>query len=277
MIFRWQNRKVILLFLVVVLLTGLLMFSAREGDNVSLVEYYVSGAVAPVQRALASVVDLGRRTTRYVLELRQLGRDNARLRAELAALQFQNTNLLEAKAEAERLRELLNYRDERPLLPLTMARVISRGFVAWHSDLIIDRGSRHGISVDDPVVTPSGAVGRIIEVTESTATVLLITDPRSGIAAMVQASRHGAIAEGDPGARGMVRLPRLPRDFAISEGDVITTSGLGAIFPRDQIFVIGHVQEIFVSADGLLKFARIMPAVDLERLEEVFVLRRGAP
>lgn len=272
-----RNRQLILLALVAFGLMGLLMFSAREGANVSFVEHYVSGAVAPVQRAVASVVDLGRRTTRYILELRNLGRDNARLRAELATLQYQNTNLLESKAEAERLRELLAYRDERPLLPLTMARVVSRGLVAWHSELIIDRGSRHGITLDDPVVTPSGAVGRIIEVTESTATVLLITDPRSGIAAMVQDSRLGAIAEGDPSARGMVRLPRLPRDFVINVGDVIVTSGLGAFFPRDQVFVIGHVQEIFVSADGLLKFARIVPAANLDRLEEVFVLRRGAP
>jgi len=272
-----SNRQVILLALVAFGLLGLLMFSAREGATVSLVEYYVSSALAPLQRAVASVVDLGRDTTRYILELRNLGRDNARLRAELATLQLQNTNLLESKAEVERLRELLMYRDERPALPLTMARVISRGLVAWHSELIIDRGSRHGITLGDPVVTPSGAVGRIIEVTDSTSTVLLITDPRSGIAAMVQDSRLVAIAEGDPSARGMVRLPRLPRDFTINVGDVILTSGLGAIFPRDQVFVIGHVHEIFVSADGLLKFARIVPAANLDRLEEVFVLRRGAP
>ena len=272
-----RNRQLILVALVAFGLLGLLMFSARERANISFVERHISGAAAPLQRAVAAAVDFGRRTTRFFVELRHLSRDNERLRAEIATLQFQNANLLENKAEAERLRELLAYRDERPLLPLTLARVVSRGLVAWHSEVIIDRGSRHGITRDDPVVTPSGAVGRIIEVTESTSTVLLITDPRSGIAAMVQASRLVAIAEGDPSARGMVRMPRLPRDFAINEGDVIVTSGIGAIFPRDQVFVIGHVQEIFVSADGLLKFARIVPAVNLDRLEEVFVLRRGAP
>lgn len=272
-----KNRQAILLVGVVLVLMGLLMFSAQDGARVSLVERLIVRAMAPVQGAAASVVDLGRRLGRFVLELGDLRRDNERMRVELDELRFKYINLVEAELEAERLRELLAYRQTRPELPLTMARIISRGLVAWHSEVIIDRGTRHGIRVGDPVVTPVGAVGRIIEVRDDTATVLLITDPRSGVAAMVQEKRLAAIAEGDPSRLGMVRLPRLPRDFDIAVGDLITTSGLGGVFPREQVFIIGSVQEIFVSADGLLKFARIRPAVDISRLEEVLVMRRGAP
>ncbi|MBT9158399.1 MAG: Cell shape-determining protein MreC [Firmicutes bacterium] len=272
-----KNRQAILLVGVVLVLMGLLMFSAQDGARVSLVERLIVRAMAPVQGAAASVVDLGRRLGRFVLELGDLRRDNERMRVELDELRFKYINLVEAELEAERLRELLAYRQTRPELPLTMARIISRGLVAWHSEVIIDRGTRHGIRVGDPVVTPVGAVGRIIEVRDDTATVLLITDPRSGVAAMVQENRLAAIAEGDPSRLGMVRLPRLPRDFDIAVGDLITTSGLGGVFPREQVFIIGSVQEIFVSADGLLKFARIRPAVDISRLEEVLVMRRGAP
>ncbi|MBT9152581.1 MAG: Cell shape-determining protein MreC [Firmicutes bacterium] len=272
-----KNRQAILLVGVVLVLMGLLMFSAQDGARASLVERLIVRAMAPVQGAAASVVDLGRRLGRFVLELGDLQRDNERMRVELDELRFKYINLVEAELEAERLRELLAYRQTRPELPLIMARIISRGLVAWHSEVIIDRGTRHGIRVGDPVVTPVGAVGRIFEVRDDTATVLLITDPRSGVAAMVQENRLAAIAEGDPSRLGMVRLPRLPRDFDIAVGDLITTSGLGGVFPREQVFIIGSVQEIFVSADGLLKFARIRPAVDISRLEEVLVMRRGAP
>ncbi|MDP3486559.1 MAG: rod shape-determining protein MreC, partial [Bacillota bacterium] len=112
-------------------------------------------------------------------------------------------------------------------------------------------------------------------VSQSTAKVLLITDPRSALVAVVQASRDGAIAEGDLSVPGMIRLKSLPRDFRVSVGDLVITSGLGGVFPREHSFVIGTVFEIFVSSDGLLKYARIMPAVDFARLEEVLVIRKS--
>ncbi len=49
------------------------------------------------------------------------------------------------------------------------------------------------------------------------------------------------------------------------------------MFPRDHAFVIGVVAEVVTSADGLLKYARVVPAVDFGRLEEVLVVRRVTP
>lgn len=274
--FWGRNRQIITLVLTVFLLTGLLSFSARDRVGVTLLEQGIRRAVAPVQRATAFVVSQGRSAGKFVSDLMTARQESERLRVELDNLRFQYNNLVEAKLEAERLQVLLGYRNEQQSLDLIMGKVISRGLTSWHNELIIDRGSNHGISLSDPVLTYAGAVGRIIEVSATTAKVLLLTDPRSGIAAVVQNSRDGAVAEGDPSIPGMIRLTRLPRDFQVVVGDLVVTSGLGGVFPRDHSFVIGTVAEIFISADGLLKFARIMPAVDFARVEEVLILRMGS-
>jgi len=274
----WARNRQTILFVVVVLgLTGLLMFSAQSGAREGIFERLLAVVLAPIQRGTSAVVGFGRGIGRFVFELHDLRGENERLRQEITALRAEQIVLVEAGLEARRLRELLGYRDVQPELPLTMAKVISRGLVAWHSEIIIDRGAQSGLSLGDPVVSPLGAVGRIIEIGEKTATVLLLTDPRSAVAATVQESRLTSVAEGDPSRLGKIRLPRLPRDFAISVGDQVTTSGLGGVFPSGQIFAIGRVSEIFVSSDGLLQFARIEPAVDFSRLEEVLVIRRRSP
>jgi len=212
-----------------------------------------------------------------VRELSALRSDNERLRRELAELDFKYQNLVEARLELERVRALLGYREEQVALDLVMARVISRGITTWHHEVVIDRGLAHGVQAGDAVVTHRGAVGRIIEVFSTSARVLLITDPRSAVAAVVQNGRDGAIAEGDSGVLGMVRMARLPWDFPITVGDLVVTSRLGDVFPRDHAFAIGVVNEIVLSSDGLLKQARIKPAVEFGRLEEVLVVRRGQP
>lgn len=275
--FWGRNRQTITLVLIVFLLTGLLSFSARDQVGATLLEQAIRRAVAPLQRATAFVVSQGRGVGKSIADLLAAKSENERLKAELENLKFQFNNLVEASLEVERLRLLLDYRTEERALDLVMGKVISRGLASWQSEIVIDRGKKHGLKVNDPVVTYAGAVGRITEVSELSAKVLLVTDPRSGLAAVVQNSRDGAIAEGDPSLPGMIRLTRLPRDFQVAVGDVVVTSGLGGIFPREHSFVIGTVSEIFVSGDGLLKFARIMPAVDFARLEEVLVLRTVRP
>lgn len=275
--FWGRNRSVITLLLAVFVLMVLLSFSARDIVGVTWVERALHRLGAPIQRAVAVVVSFGREVAQSVRELSVLRRDNERLRRELDALTLQYQNLVEARLELERIRGLLAYREEQAALDLILARVISRGITTWHHEVVIDRGLMHGVQAGDAVVTHRGAVGRVIEVFSTSARVLLITDPRSAVAAVVQNGRDGALAEGDSSMLGMVRMSRLPWDFPIGVGELVVTSRLGEVFPRDHAFAIGVVAEIATSADGLLKQARIEPAVDFGRLEEVLVVRRGQP
>ncbi|MBT9134279.1 MAG: Cell shape-determining protein MreC [Firmicutes bacterium] len=275
--FLGRNRSVITLLLAVFVLMVLLSFSARELVGVSWIERALHRLGAPFQHSVAVVVSFGREVAQSVRELSTLRRDNARLQSELEALNFKYQNLVEARLELERIRALLAYREEQAALDLILARVISRGLTTWHHEVVIDRGFAHGVQTGDAVVTHRGAVGRVIEVFSTSARVLLITDPRSAVAAVVQNGRDGALAEGDSSMLGGVRLARLPWDFPVAAGELVITSRLGDVFPRDHAFVIGVVAEVVTSADGLLKYARVVPAVDFGRLEEVLVVRRVTP
>jgi rod shape-determining protein MreC len=53
-------------------------------------------------------------------------------------------------------------------------------------------------------------------------------------------------------------------------GDRIVTSGLGGTFPPG--LTIGRVSHIVLEDRGLFKRASITPIVDLNRLEEVFII-----
>jgi rod shape-determining protein MreC len=268
-----RNKNTVVILVTIFVLTGLVSFSSRDRVAQTLLEKWIQRTVAPVQRATAFIVYQGRQLGRSITEIGSLRRENERLLAELEGLRFQFNNLLESSLEVERLRLLLDYREGNQDLDLIMGRIIARGAATWQHEIILDRGSNHGVSLSDPVVTHTGAVGRVVEVSPTTSKILLITDPRSGVATVIQDSRDGAIVEGDPMAAGMLRIPRLPRDVAVDIGDAVVTSGLGGIFPRDHSFMIGTVASVTVSSDGLLQTISIRPAVDFSRLEEVLIVR----
>lgn len=273
MSFFRNNRQIISLTLIVFVLTGFVTFSARDRVAQTFIEVWIQRTVAPIQRATAFVVYQGRSLGRYLAELGTLRRDNEALRAEIDSLRYQYNLLIEAGQESGRLRALLDYHTDNEDLDLIMARIVSRGLTSWQHEIVIDRGTNHGISLRDPVLTHAGAVGRVVQVGPTSARVLLITDPRSGLAARVQDTREGGVVEGDPASPGLLRMANLPHDIVIEPGARVVTSGLGGIFPGDKPFLVGTVLSVTRSPDGLVQTVSVQPAVDFWRLEEVLVLR----
>ena len=85
------------------------------------------------------------------------------------------------------------------------ARVIARSPSSLYSDVTIDKGSSDGVRVDQPVVNGAGLVGKVKEVSDGNAVVMLITDPEFGVSA-------NTLASGEPGSVAS-RCRRSPGDL----------------------------------------------------------------
>ena len=119
-----------------------------------------------------------------------------------------------------------------------------------------------------PVVTERGLVGRIFHVYPRTSDIMLITDPRSSVNVMTQASRAPGILRGKVGELPVMEL--IPPDVEISVGEIIITSGLGGHFPKG--LVVGQIVEIVKNDDLMFQTAVIQPTVDFDRMELVLVI-----
>ena len=71
-------------------------------------------------------------------------------------------------------------------------------------------------------------------------------------------------------------LTYLPAEADVQAGDLVTTSGLGGVFPKG--VSIGVVTSVIVDKSRSVKTARIQPSADLEHLEEAFLrVKRRLP
>ena len=68
----------------------------------------------------------------------------------------------------------------------------------------------------------------------------------------------------------IVKVENIPLDSKIKEGDVIMTSGLGMIYPKE--IRIGEVMSVETDNVKVMKSAIIKPYVDFNKLEELFVV-----
>lgn len=204
-----------------------------------------------------------------IIDLHNLAKNNAALKARLDSLEPKLALLDELKSENDRLRESLGFQNKNrygaALLP---AMVIGRGASTWNSLIEINRGAGSAVRVNMPVIVKAGLVGKIIEVSRFSAKVLLLTDPLFSAAAADQRSRDYGVAEGY--APNKLRLKYVKAGGDIVPGDLIVTSAISSLFPSG--LPVGTVSRAAKKESDLFYEVEIAPAADLSKLEEVFVV-----
>lgn len=267
---KWWKQAVAAIVLAGVLIAAMSITVPDERAELTPIECGVRDLTAPILGAMTragnglwsgvrSVFSLGR--SAEMDELRQRIRD---LEGELVSVE-------ELRLENERLRELLNYRNEQDEHVLLLARVIGRDPGNWFETVRLNRGSADGVGTGMPVVLPSGLVGRVLDVSEHSSTVLLITDPQGGVGTLVQETRTPGVVKGNLDRAGHLVMSYLTREHTIEPGQAVVTSGFGGVFPDG--IPVGRVVEVKNDPSGLTQSAEVVPMVDFNHLEEVYIIR----
>ncbi len=202
--------------------------------------------------------------------LEELERDTAQLRVENRSLKATNQALRDVEREVNRLRLALNYR-ERDVFKLVPAEIVTRDASTWWRTVTINRGKRDGIEGDMAVVTDVGLVGKTTTVSDSIAVVLLVSDENCRVAVQVEGTREQGIVVGERVAGALtplLDLNFLSKQANLQPGQKAYSSGVGGVFPSG--LLLGSVKEFRVRE--LDAQARLTPAVDLSKLEDVFVV-----
>ncbi|WP_318261679.1 rod shape-determining protein MreC [Zhongshania marina] len=194
--------------------------------------------------------------------------ENERLRSESLILNAKLQKYIELRAENVRLRELMNS-GERVNDTVLVAEVIAVASDPNRHQLMVDKGSRDGAFLGQPVIDANGLLGQITEVGILQSRVLLITD--SAHALPVRVSRNGlrAIAEGT-GLIDELALTHVAATTDIQVGDLLVSSGLGGRFPSG--YPVGEVVEVSIDPGKPFAEVRARPMAKLDRSRNVLLV-----
>ena len=260
-----RRRPYVLLAIALLFQILLLAVQIKRPDGARLIRVWAVEMLTPAERAGAWLLDRAGGAWSGYIGLVRANRENQRLRDEVGQLTLRNSELESRAAEAQRLSALLEFRDAHPDAPLLAARVIGADAGAGRA-VYLNRGQHDGVQPNMAVITPEGAVGKVLEVYSTTAQVLLLTDKSSGAGALLAASRAQAAAKGT--GEPLLLLDFVSNDQEVAPGERVLTSGMDRIFPKD--LPLGTVVDVRPGSD--FKQIRVRPAARLDQLEEVFVV-----
>lgn len=266
---RQSNQRFLLIFFVLAALIGIVL---NEAGYLESIQGFILRLISPLQARLATVVETSGGLFRAARDLRDLRQRNEELEETYAQILIENVALREAAQENAILRQFFNFAQQHPGFQLiggeVKAQVIGRDPSNFVHSLIIDAGEAQGVKRGMPVIVPLGLVGRVQSVGPNWAKVLLITDPRSSVSALIQTSRVTGQVQGQ--VDGELVMKYISQEETVNEGEIVLTSGLGGNFPKG--LVIGQVRSVQRRDSDLFQQATVHPTVNFDRLEMVLVV-----
>lgn len=276
-----RRRRAILVALIVTSLVLLSAhFSEAESGPLHAIQRGVATLLSPLESVANAALKPGRDLVNWFDETFEARGENEQLREDLAEARAQLAETQTALGENEEFRAMLALNDELGLDPSyepVTTRIIARSPSVINATLGIDAGSGEGIEVDDPVISGAGLVGRITEVTASTAQVQLITDPRNAVSAQIDPDGPQGIVEPVAGDPDDLRLDFVSDEEEVEEGQMLITAGwsdgeISSAYPHG--IPIGEVTETTLGEQDFQQVT-VRPFVDLRDLEYVQVLTGG--
>lgn len=269
----FRSMKFRVLLCILALLTGVMLYSLKSGAHTDYLTRALQSVTAPARRLSAAIsTDVNRKLDTY-FESKAYRDENARLRAEIAALNEQLIGYDDAIQELETLRDQLGIKEKHNDFVLSEpCKVLMPAANDMTRTFMIDQGEDDGITLNSPVICADGLIGVVTELSAGYATVTTVLSPELSVGAVVLQTGDSGIVEGDLRYAGSdrIRMMYLDENSTAQEGDLVMTAGTTGLFPYG--LPVGNITEVGIEDSGLARYAVLAPSVDLSALESVTVL-----
>jgi rod shape-determining protein MreC len=137
--------------------------------------------------------------------------------------------------------------------------------------LIIDKGSKHGITPEMAIVSSRGVVGIVRNVAKNYSAVLSLLNTNVAISAKLKNSGHFGTLRWDGRNIQYCYLSDIPNHVKIDNGDTIVTSGYSTIFPEG--IMIGVAADVNKSEDLNFFQIKVRLSEDFGSLTHVYAVK----
>lgn len=265
-----SQRQKYVFFAVVTLAVCTLAFYIhrhRQGRT-GYVDNILISVTGALQKQVSFFVRGAKSLADHYLFLVQTRQKNEELQRELEYLRTKLAALKDVEGENERFRRALRLKDSTDET-LVAAHVIAHDVSTDYFGIRINRGSEDGVEAGMGVISTAGLVGRVLRVTSHYSDVRTLIDPNSNVDVIVQRSRARGIVSGQS-KQLTCKLRYVDRLDDVKVSDTVVASGFGDVFPEG--LLVGYVTAVIPNPSGVLQSVSVRTAVDMHRLEEVFIV-----
>lgn len=250
-----------------------LIIATFKRENKSMIESGAGAALNPVQSIVYKATNRVKESVDFFLNFSEVKEENKNLITENEKLKDKLLEYSDLADENERLRQILNFTEEHNNYDYVGCDIIGYPNNNISDGYFINKGENANIQKGMVVVAAQGLVGQVTSVGSNWSIVQSLANENIVVAVMADSTREATgYIKGykDRQNRNLAKVYDLPIDSEIKEGNVIMTSGVGMLYPKE--IRIGEVTKVEEDKVKVMKSAIVKPYVDFNKLEELFVI-----
>ncbi|MBM6859673.1 rod shape-determining protein MreC, partial [Clostridium saudiense] len=230
----FKNKLAVTIIVLSVAFLGIIIFSVKNGSNS--ISSGMGSVVSPLQKIVYKVNDKIKSSVDFFVNFSKVKQENEELKVKNSELENQMVEYSALKDENERLRQVLKLKDSKSNYDYVGVNIIGYSGGTVSRGYIVDKGTNDGIEKDMIVINYQGLVGKVTQAESNYSVVETILNENMAVSVMVDSTRETTgILRGykENKNEDLVKAYNFPIDSEIKEGDVILTSGLGMIYPKE--------------------------------------------
>ena len=194
-------------------------------------------------------------------------------------LELQNQLLLE---ENKNLKRIL-FNSETPTksfdsinsigFEVMTASVIKNSYSKTNNFITINKGSKHGIGIDNGVISSNGVVGIIDKTTTNYSRLISILNTNFLLNAKFKNSNYFGVLSWNGKNINKVQLKDIPKQAKIKIGDTIVTGGNSLIFPKG--ILIGYIQSFKLDNSENYLELEVNLSTDMTNIENLYIINNN--
>lgn len=262
-----------ILICIAALLLGLMTYIAVSGGFQTVPEQIINTITSPFVTAADAISDGVGGFIDKLVNADSYKAENEELKAQLSEMYKDIMDYESLKEENAQLREMLGLKEDHESFVFSdLCDVVARNANDMYGGFTINRGSNDGISLNDPIITAVGLVGRVTEIAPSYSKVSTLLSPQVNVGVLTMRSKATGVLENsiESAEKGLCLMSNILKDADIKAGDIVVTAGHSGLFPEG--VAVGTVIEVYDDSNGLSKHALVKPMVDCFDVTSVFAV-----
>lgn len=267
----FKNKLTKIIIILSLIFIGIIVYTFNK-EKKTFIESTLGNSLNPFQSFIYSGTNKVKETLDIILNFSEVKKENSELRIHTQELENKLSAYADLKDENDRLRNILNFTEERDNYNYIGCDIIHYSGGSFLDGYVVNKGENYNIKKGMIVISDQGLVGQVTSVADNWSIVQCILNENIAVSVMDESTRDNGYLTGYKNNKNekLAQIYEIPLDSQIKEGDVILTSGVGLIYPKE--IRVGEVISINEDNVKLMKNVIVKPYVDFNKLEELFIV-----
>lgn len=267
---------VLIVIIIIMLILGILSYSLKKKEKLNTFETILKDGIVSIENVIFYPFRSLVNSVNDFKLLKDVKKENDILKKEIDKHESIIAENTELKRQLDALKQELNINYTLTDYDYVNATVTSRNINYWYNTITINKGSKDGIKVEMPVINSNGLLGKVINTTNYTSTIRLITtsDTNNKISVSIISDNEklNGVINGYNFDTKTLLVEGISNTKTVRIGDFVYTSGLGGVFPSG--ILVGTVESITTDSYDLSKIINVKLSANFDDINFVSVLKR---